>query len=55
MEYAGHDAWLTRNGCGCGYFDGDWPKGIGEGLDRLAKELGEFSLYIGDDDLIYGC
>jgi hypothetical protein len=54
MAYAGHDAWLSRNGHGCGYFDGDWPVGIGDGLDKLAKEFGEFNLYIGDDGLIYG-
>ena len=52
--YAGHDLWLTRNGHGCGYFDNDWPKGIGEGLDRLAKEFGPYDLYLGDDGLIYG-
>ncbi len=55
MAYAGHDLWLTRSGHGCGYWDGDWPKGLAEGLDKLAKEFGEFTLYIGDDGLIYGC
>lgn len=55
MAYAGHDLWLTRNGHGCGFWDGDWPDGIAEGLDRLAKELGTFDLYVGDDGLIYGC
>jgi hypothetical protein len=54
MEYAGHDFWLTRNGHGCGYFDGDWPRGIGEGLDRLAKDFGPYDLYVGDDGLIHG-
>ena len=54
LAYAGHDAWLTRNGHGCGFSDGDWPKGVGEGLDRLAHEFGEYDLYIGDDGLIYG-
>jgi hypothetical protein len=53
-EYAGHDFWLSRNGHGCGYWDGDWPKGIAEGLDKLAKQFGEFILYLGDDGLIYG-
>ena len=23
-EYAGHDFWLTRNGHGAGFWDGDW-------------------------------
>ncbi|WP_435018559.1 hypothetical protein TA3x_000536 [Tundrisphaera sp. TA3] len=55
LEYAGHDFWLTRNGHGCGFWDGDWPKGIAEGLDKLAHEFGEFDLCIGDDGLIHGC
>ena len=54
MSYAGHDFWLTRNGHGCGYWDGDWPKGIGVGLDKLAHKFGEFDLFVGDDGLIYG-
>ena len=54
-EYAGHDFWLTRNGHGCGFWDGDWPEGVGEGLDRLAHEFGEWDLSVGDDGLIYGC
>jgi hypothetical protein len=54
VEQAGHDFWLSRNGHGCGYWDGDWPKGVGEALDRLAKEFGEHDLYVGDDGLIYG-
>ena len=53
MRYAGHDLWLTRNGHGCGYWDGDWPKGIAEGLEKLAHEFGEVDLYVGDDGLIY--
>jgi len=24
--YAGHDYWLTRNGHGCGFWDGDWKE-----------------------------
>jgi hypothetical protein len=54
MAYAGHDFFLTRCGHGCGYWDGDWPKGIGEGLDKLAHPFGTFDLYVGDDGLIYG-
>jgi hypothetical protein len=54
IAYAGHDLWLTRNGHGCGYWDGDWSEGIGEGLDKLAHEFGTFELYLGDDGLIHG-
>lgn len=55
MVYAGHDLWLTRNGHGCGFWEpGDWPAGIGKGLDKLAKEFGTFDLYVGDDELVHG-
>lgn len=54
MEYAGHDFWLTRNSHGCGFWDGDWPKGIGEGLDRLSKGFGTYDLFVGEDNRIYG-
>lgn len=54
MEYAGHDFWLTRNGHGCGFWEGDWPKGIGEGLDRLTQKCGTYDLYVGDDQLVHG-
>ena len=55
MAYAGQDAWLTRCGHGCGYWDGNWSRGIAEALDKLATEFGTFDLYVGDDGLIYGC
>ena len=49
---AGHDFWLTRNGHGAGFWDGDWPK-HGDELDKAAHEYGEFDLYVSDDGLIY--
>ena len=51
-EQAGHDFWLTRNGHGAGFWDGDWPK-YGNMLDKGAKCYGEFQTYQGDDGLIY--
>jgi len=54
MKYAGHDLWLTRNGHGAGFWDGDWSKGIADGLDKLAKRFGTFDLYVGDDELVHG-
>lgn len=51
---AGHDFWLTRNGHGAGFWDGDWPEPIATALDQAAKRAGSFDLYIGDDGLIYG-
>jgi len=50
---AGHDFWLTRNGHGCGFWDGDWPKDAGERLTSSSKRFGEVDLYVGDDGKIY--
>lgn len=43
---AGHDFWLTRNRHGCGFWDGDWGKEIGERLTKASHEFGEFNLYV---------
>ena len=51
---AGHDFWLTRNGHGAGFWDGDWPDRTGHRLSEAAKSYGEYHLYVGDDGKIYG-
>ena len=51
---AGHDFWLTRNGHGCGFWDGDWKEPAASILTAAAKAFGSFDLYIGDDGQIYG-
>ena len=51
---AGHDFWLTRNGHGCGFWDGDWPELIGEKLTEASKDFGSFDLYIGVGGRIHG-
>ena len=56
---AGHDFWLTREGHGAGFWDGDWdfPNGeienVGDYLTSKSKEFGEAGLYIGDDNRLY--
>ena len=40
IEKAGYDFWLTRNGHGAGFWDGDWPK-YGEMFTKMAKSFGE--------------
>ena len=50
---AGHDFWLTRNGHGAGFWDGDWPKEEGERMDATSKSFGECEIYAGDDGLLY--
>ncbi len=51
-ERAGHDFWLTRNGHGAGFWDGDWPQ-HGDTLTAACKEYREVYLYVGDDGKIY--
>ena len=50
---AGHDFWLTRNGHGAGFWDGDYPEAIGEILTDASHGYGSFDLYVGDDNMVY--
>jgi len=50
---AGHDFWLSRNGHGAGFFDGDWPEPYGDILQKAAESFGECTLYAGDDGKLY--
>lgn len=52
-EHAGRDFWYTRNGHGCGFWDGDWAEEIGETLTMAAHGYGEQDLYIGDDGKLH--
>lgn len=52
-QMAGHDFWLTRNGHGAGFGDGDWADPLDDMLRRLAKTYGEVTLYVGDDGHIH--
>ena len=50
-----HDFWLTRNGHGAGFWDGDWPVN-GDNLTALVghgTDFPEVDLYVGDNGLIY--
>lgn len=53
MSRAGHDFWLTRNGHGAGFWDGDWNKSIDDQLTEISKSFGELTPYVGDDGKIY--
>lgn len=53
-EQAGHDFWLTRNGHGCGFWDGDWLEPQATRLTDAAHAFASFDLYIGDDGQIHG-
>jgi hypothetical protein len=45
-ERVGHDLWLTRNGHGAGFWDGDWPKPYADVLTMNARNLGEVEIYV---------
>lgn len=42
----GHDFWLTRNGHGAGFWDGDYPREIGQALTKIAHSFGSCDLYL---------
>ena len=52
-ETVAHNFWLTRNGHGAGFWDGDFEKGLGERLTVASHIFGESYPYIGDDGMIY--
>ena len=54
-EKAGHDFWLTRNGHGAGFWDGDWPEPEATRLTEAAEAFGTFDLYVGDDGATVYC
>jgi len=51
-DHPGHDFWLTRNGHGAGFWDGDYPI-HGDYLTEMSKAYGSCDLYVGDDDSLY--
>ena len=51
VSQVAHDFWLTRNGHGAGFWDGDYEHG--EELTELCKKFKPVDLYIGDDGEIY--
>jgi len=53
LEQVGHDFWLTRNGHGAGFWDGDYEKELGDKLTAIAKEFPEINIYVGDDNKLY--
>ena len=49
---AGHEFWLTRNGHGAGFWDGNWDD-FGDELTKISEAFGGEELYVGDDGKIY--
>jgi hypothetical protein len=52
-ELAGHDFWLTREGHGAGFFDGDWSDEADVAMTAKSNEFGQANWYVGDDGKIY--
>lgn len=46
--HVGHDFWLTRNGHGAGFWDGDYSGDAGEILTEASEQFGEQDLYVHD-------
>jgi hypothetical protein len=53
VDMAMHDFWLTREGHGAGFWDGDWPDPDGDKLTEIAESFGACPMYLGDDKRIY--
>jgi hypothetical protein len=56
MGEAGYDFWMTRNGHGVGFWDGDWPQTledqpISDVLDSSAKSFGDSHLFLEGGDI----
>lgn len=49
---AGHDFFLTQNRHGAGFWDGDWPKEVGEKLTKKSHDYGETYFWI-ENDKVY--
>ena len=50
--HAGHDFWLTRNGHGAGFWDGDWPEPWAALLSESARKAGEVELTVDDAGML---
>ncbi len=46
---AGHDFWLTRNGHGCGFWDGDWNEPAATKLTDASKAFNEYNITASGD------
>ncbi len=49
---AGHDFWLTRNRHGAGFWDGDYPEGIGQLLTLSSRVWGDANLYVENGKIV---
>jgi hypothetical protein len=55
-ERIAHDFWLTRNGHGAGFWDGDYKDDtddVGEPLSELARTFSECNVIVGEDGCLH--
>jgi len=48
ISLAGHDFFLTQNRHGAGFWDGDWPKEIGDKLTKESHNYGETNFWVSE-------
>lgn len=53
LEAAGRDFCYTRNGHGCGFWDGDWSEEFGDKLAEASRKFHGQDLYRGDNGELY--
>ena len=53
LTNAAHDFWLTRQGHGAGFWDGDWPQDMVDKCCAACATLKAVDVYQGDDGLVY--
>ncbi len=53
VSTAGHDFWMTRNGHGVGFWDGDYPEPQATALTESSEAFGECYIVVGDDGKLY--
>lgn len=51
--HAAHDFWLTRNGHGCGFWDGDYEELKGERLTEGSKEFNEIYIWVDEEGALH--
>ncbi len=52
-EDMGRDFWYTRNGHGCGFWDGDYEEPHATALDEESERFGNVDVYRGDDGEVH--
>ncbi|MFK0015709.1 hypothetical protein [Streptomyces sp. NPDC091027] len=51
-ERAGHDFWMTSQGHGCGFWDGDYPAELGDRLTQASKPYHFDSVWVWDSGIV---